>query len=170
MVEEFVILVDENDQEIGVMEKQKAHELGFLHRAFSVFIFNSEKKLLLQQRASHKYHSPNLWTNTCCSHPRKGESVQQAANRRLKEEMGLDTNLRVVGHILYKADLDNSLSEHEYDYILIGYSDDIPKINKEEVKSYKYLTFDEIIEEQKHLSHQYTEWFKLILPRIPNYL
>ena len=115
---EKVILVDENDNQVGVMPKLEAHQKGLLHRAFSVFIFNSKYELLLQKRASSKYHSGGLWTNTCCSHPREGEEILDAAKRRLIEEMGIDTSLRKVHDFIYKAELDNDLTEHEFDHVL----------------------------------------------------
>lgn len=170
MQEEYVVLVDEKDQELGLMEKLKAHELGKLHRAFSVFVFNKKGELLLHQRASSKYHSPNLWTNTCCSHPRHGETILEAANRRLFEEMGMKVKLRVVGHLIYKANLGKNLFEHEYDYILLGQSDDNPKINLEEVKDYKYMTVSDIDSEVQKNPKDFTEWFKLIIPTLPRQL
>lgn len=167
---EFVILVDENDQEIGLMEKQEAHEKGLLHRAFSIFIFNSQNELLLQQRASSKYHSPGLWTNTCCSHPRKNESVLDASIRRLNEEMGFQTDLTIKGHLLYKADLVNGLIENEFDYLLVGFSDAQPSINLDEVCAYKYESIAKISEDIKANPELFTEWFKLIVPKLHEYL
>ena len=139
-MEEQVILVNEKDEPIGLMGKMEAHEKGLLHRAFSVFVFNSKQEVLLQQRAACKYHSPNLWTNTCCSHPRAGETNQQAGERRLQEEMGLQVPLREVFSFIYKAPFDNGLTEHEYDHVLVGYSDAQPQINPEEVASWKWLS------------------------------
>jgi isopentenyl-diphosphate Delta-isomerase len=164
--EEYVILVDLFDNEIGVMEKQQAHVEGLLHRAFSVFIFNTKGELLLQQRAKSKYHSPGLWTNACCSHPRKGETILDASNRRLEEEMGLFASLKVVDYLIYKADFDNGLTEHEYDYIVIGTTDNIPQINKDEVESFCYKSVSAIEHEIKSRPEYYTEWFKLIFPKI----
>ena len=128
---EIVILVDKTDNPIGEMEKQEAHIKGVLHRAFSIFIFNSKGEVLLQQRAFHKYHSGGLWTNTCCSHPRNGETTIQAANRRLKEEMGMSCALTEEFTFIYKAKLDNDLYEHELDHVLFGTTDLLPQINKE---------------------------------------
>ena len=131
---DFVVLVDENDNELGVMKKMLAHEKGVLHRAFSVFIFNSKGELLLQQRANHKYHSAGLWTNTCCSHPRPNETIKDAAHRRLFEEMGMVCDLKIIDNFIYKANFDNGLIEHEFDYIIKGFSDAVPAINKDEVE------------------------------------
>ena len=126
MSEEKVILVDKNDNQVGLMPKLEAHEKGLLHRAFSIFIFNSRYELLLQKRASSKYHSGGLWTNTCCSHPREGEDTLDAANRRLDEEMGIKTSLRKVYDFIYKAELDNQLTEHEFDHVFYGVCDSDP--------------------------------------------
>ena len=139
MTLEYVILVDENDRETGLMEKQEAHEKGLLHRAFSIFIFNHKNELLLQQRALHKYHSAGLWTNTCCSHPRAGESIEQAAHRRLQEEMGFDCELYKKTSFIYKAEFENGLTEHEFDHILVGHYDQAIHINPQEVAAYKWV-------------------------------
>ena len=136
---EKVILVDENDNQVGVMPKLEAHQKGLLHRAFSVFIFNSKYELLLQKRASSKYHSGGLWTNTCCSHPREGEEILDAAKRRLIEEMGIDTSLRKVHDFIYKAELDNDLTEHEFDHVLYGIYNEDPIINKDEADDFKWI-------------------------------
>ncbi len=119
-MEEFVVLVDQDDQKLGLMEKQQAHVAGLLHRAFSVFVFNSKGELMIQQRAASKYHSPTLWTNTCCSHPRDNETYEQAAHRRLEEEMGFDCELEYKFNFIYKAHLENDLIEHELDHVFIG--------------------------------------------------
>ena len=161
-MEEQVILVNEKDEPIGLMGKMEAHEKGLLHRAFSVFIFNSQGELLLQQRAASKYHSPNLWTNTCCSHPRIGETNQQAGERRLEEEMGLKDPLKEVFSFVYNAPFDNGLIEYEYDYVLVGYSDAIPQINPEEVASWKWLSLEAVKEDILQAPEQYTAWFKII--------
>lgn len=160
---DFVVLVDENDNELGVMKKMLAHEKGVLHRAFSVFIFNSKGELLLQQRANHKYHSAGLWTNTCCSHPRPNETIKDAAHRRLFEEMGMVCDLKIIDNFIYKANFDNGLIEHEFDYIIKGFSDAVPAINKDEVESYKWLTIQEIKHDIKLNQSHYTEWFKIAL-------
>ena len=146
---EKVILVDKTDHQIGEMEKQEAHIKGLLHREFSIFIFNSKGEVLLQQRAFHKYHSGGLWTNTCCSHPRNGETTIQAANRRLMEEMGMSCVLTEEFSFIYKAKLDNDLYEHELDHVLFGTTDLLPQINKEEVADYKYSSFQDIQQEMK---------------------
>jgi isopentenyl-diphosphate delta-isomerase len=167
--EELVVLVDQNDSYLGVMEKHEAHQKGLLHRAFSVFIFNSNNELLLQQRASTKYHSPLLWTNTCCSHPRLGESVLEASNRRLLEEMGMSCELQIVDSIIYKAQLDQGMIEHEFDYILIGKTDDLPKINPLEVEHYAYFSLESIKRSVTENPSNYTEWFKIIFPKLSFY-
>ena len=165
-MEEYVVLVDEQDQQVGIMEKMAAHIVPRLHRAFSIFIFNSKGELLLQQRAFSKYHSPGLWTNTCCSHPRNGESIDKAAERRLLEEMGLRCDIHEVFTFIYKAPVGLGLIEHEYDHVFFGQSDDIPVINTEEVESWKYMSLDDISSDMKVHPEQYTEWFKISFDRI----
>ena len=160
-MEEYVVLVDENDQPIGQMEKQAAHVTPHLHRAFSVFVFNSKGELLLQQRAFSKYHSPGLWTNTCCSHPRDGETVTEAASRRLMEEMGMQCELREVYTFIYKAPVGQGLTEHEFDHVLIGRNDAIPNINAEEVASWKYMNLNDLEKDIELHPEHYTEWFKI---------
>ncbi|MFC2481822.1 MAG: isopentenyl-diphosphate Delta-isomerase [Capnocytophaga granulosa] len=169
-MEEQVILVNEKDEPIGLMGKMEAHEKGLLHRAFSVFVFNSKQEVLLQQRAACKYHSPNLWTNTCCSHPRVGETNQQAGERRLQEEMGLQVPLQEVFSFIYKAPFDNGLTEHEYDHVLIGYSDAQPQINPEEVASWKWLSLEAIKEDILQAPERYTAWFKIIFEEFYHHL
>ena len=142
MSEEKVILVDKNDNQVGLMPKLEAHEKGLLHRAFSIFIFNSKYELLLQKRASSKYHSGGLWTNTCCSHPREGEDTLDAANRRLDEEMGIKTSLRKVYDFIYKAELDNQLTEHEFDHVFYGVFDNDPILNKDEAEDFKWVDME----------------------------
>ena len=142
MSEEKVILVDKNDNQVGLMPKLEAHEKGLLHRAFSIFIFNSKYELLLQKRASSKYHSGGLWTNTCCSHPREGEDTLDAANRRLDEEMGIKTSLRKVYDFIYKAELDNQLTEHEFDHVFYGVCDNDPILNKDEAEDFKWVDME----------------------------
>ncbi len=161
-MEELLILVDKNDNQIGTMLKMEAHEKGVLHRAFSVFIFNKKGELMLQQRAAHKYHSPMLWTNTCCSHQRDGENNIQAGERRLQEEMGFTTNLNEVFSFIYKAPFDNGLTEHEFDHVLIGYFDEEPNINKEEVEDYKWMLLEDVKVDIENNSSEYTAWFKII--------
>lgn len=160
---EEVILVNEEDQPIGQMEKMEAHQKGLLHRAFSVLIFNSSEQVLLQKRASSKYHSGGLWTNTCCSHPRPGETVLNAANRRLMEEMGMTADLTERFHFIYKTDLDNDLVEHELDHVLVGQSDDLPKLNSDEAEDFKYIDLETLNKELKSSPENYTVWFKIIM-------
>ena len=169
-MEERVILVNENDEQIGTMPKLEAHEKGVLHRAFSVFIFNEKNELMLQQRAASKYHSPLLWTNTCCSHQREGESNIKAGKRRLSEEMGFVTELKDVVSFIYKAPFDNGLTEHEYDHVLVGYYNGKPLLNKDEVESYKWMTIEAVkVDINKH-PEIYTEWFKIIFDKFYSYL
>ena len=141
-MKEMVILVDNNDNQLGLMEKIEAHEKAILHRAFSVFILNDNNELLLQKRALSKYHSPGLWTNTCCSHPRHGESVINAGLRRLKEEMGFETEISSLLSFIYKAEFDNGLTEHEFDHVLVGRYNKNPSINKSEVSDWKWTDLD----------------------------
>lgn len=166
MTNEYVILVDEQDNDIGVMEKLQAHQLGVLHRAFSVFIFNDKEQLLLQQRSLTKYHSAGLWTNTCCSHPRPNETIKDAANRRLFEEMGMSCDLKIKTNFIYKTSFENGLTEHELDYVLIGSSNQNPHINHDEVSSYKWLSIAEIKTDIISNPNQYTSWFKIALEKV----
>ncbi len=162
MTEEKVILVNKNDEQIGVMPKMEAHQKGVLHRAFSVFVLNDNNELMLQQRALHKYHSPGLWTNTCCSHQRVGESNIEAGTRRLQEEMGFTTALKDTISFIYKAPFDNGLTEHELDHILLGNFNGMPQINEDEVAAWKWMPLNEVKTDiQKH-PELYTEWFKII--------
>ena len=170
MSKENVILVDENDNQVGVMPKLEAHQKGLLHRAFSVFIFNSKYELLLQKRASSKYHSGGLWTNTCCSHPREGEEILDAAKRRLIEEMGIDTSLRKVHDFIYKAELDNDLTEHEFDHVLYGIYNEDPIINEDEADDFKWIDMDSLNEDIKTNGNNYTIWFKIAFEYFYNYL
>ena len=163
---EYVVLVNENDTQIGIMEKMAAHIVPRLHRAFSIFIFNSKGELLLQQRALSKYHSPGLWTNTCCSHPRQGETLEEATARRLKEEMGMTCDMHEVFTFIYKAPVGLGLIEHEFDHVFFGQSDDIPVINTEEVANFKYMNLDDIAEDLKAHPELYTEWFKISFDEI----
>ena len=158
---EYVVLVDENDHPIGQMEKQAAHVTPHLHRAFSIFIFNSKGELLMQQRAFSKYHSPGLWTNTCCSHPRYGETLEEATTRRLGEEMGLQCEMHEVYTFIYKAPVGQGLTEHEFDHVFIGQSDETPCINHEEVVSWKYMSLSQLSEDIQIHPELYTEWFKI---------
>lgn len=163
---EKVILVDKNNKEIGIEEKIRAHVKGKLHRAFSIFLFNSKNELLLQRRAKTKYHCGGLWTNTCCSHPRPGEKIIDAAKRRLKEEMGIITeDIWNVSSFIYKAILGNGLTEHEYDYVLVGNCDESPKINLKEVDNWKWVTLEELKKDIKKNADKYTPWFRIILEK-----
>ena len=144
MKEENVILVNEKDEQIGLMPKLEAHEKAVLHRAFSVFVLNDKMEIMLQQRAQQKYHSPLLWTNTCCSHQREGETNIQAGTRRLFEEMGFVTELKELFHFIYKAPFDNGLTEHELDHVMIGYYNGEPKINSDEVENWKWMTIEDV--------------------------
>lgn len=168
--EDFVILVDKADNEIGQMEKLDAHKKALLHRAISVFICNSKGEWLLQRRALNKYHSNGLWSNTCCSHPFPGESSLEAANRRLKEEMGLETNLEEIFWFTYKETLDNELIEHELDHVFIGFTDIQPKINMTEVVEWKYINPDDLKTDIKNHPEKYTVWFKMIFDRVDSKL
>ena len=167
---EHVILVNEQDQQIGIMEKMAAHIVPRLHRAFSIFIFNSKGELLLQQRALSKYHSPGLWTNTCCSHPHDGESLEQATSRRLMEEMGLHCEMHDVFTFIYKAPVGLGLIEHEFDHVWFGKSDDTPVINPDEVASYKYMNLNDIADDMKAHPECYTEWFKISFDEITKHV
>jgi len=165
MVEEQVILVNEKDEQIGLMPKLEAHEKGLLHRAFSVFIFNSRKEVMLQQRALDKYHSPGLWTNTCCSHQRDGEASVKAGERRLQEEMGFSVPLQETTSFIYKAPFDNGLTEHEYDHILIGTYEGLPNLNPDEVADWKWMLLEDVKTDIANKPEQYTEWFKIIFDK-----
>jgi len=165
MIEEQVILVDEQDNQIGLMPKMEAHEKAQLHRAFSVFVFNKDKELMLQQRAASKYHSPLLWTNTCCSHQRDGETSIEAGKRRLQEEMGFVCELEEVFSFLYKAEFDNGLTEHELDHVMIGSFENDPIINKEEVESFKWMKLEDVKNDIENNPNEYTAWFKIIFEK-----
>lgn len=165
MMEEKVILVNEKDEKIGLMPKQEAHEKGLLHRAFSVFIFNDKNELMLQQRALHKYHTPGLWANSCCSHQRDGESNLEAGKRRLQEEMGFVAELEERTSFIYKAEFDNGLTEHEFDHILVGEFDGVPNINPEEVASWKWMSLDDVKNDISSNPEIYTPWFKIIFEK-----
>ena len=164
-MEEQVILVDEQDNPIGLMPKLEAHQKALLHRAFSVFILNSKGELMLQQRAKHKYHSPGLWTNTCCSHQRNGETNIQAGKRRLQEEMGFSTKLKEVTSFIYKAPFVNGLTEHEFDHVLLGYYEDDPVINPDEVSSWKWMPIEEVKNDIGQNPDLYTVWFVIIFTK-----
>lgn len=164
-----VILVNDHDEWIGAADKMKAHKEGLLHRAFSVFVMNSNNEVLLQQRASDKYHSGGLWTNTCCSHPRVGESTHAAAHRRLQEEMGFDCEVEQIFTYKYQAAVGNGLTEHEYDHVYFGYYDGDVALNKEEAKDYKYLPISEVSCWLEKRPENFTEWFRMIWPEFLKY-
>lgn len=161
---EQVVLVDAKDKQIGLEHKLRAHELGLLHRAFSVFVFDDKKRLLLQQREQSKYHCGGLWTNTCCSHPRADENIEAAAKRRLVEEMGFVCEVHEIGSFIYRAQFANGLIEHELDHVLIGkYCDEEIKPNPSEVQAYKWVTLSELIAAMQLHPEQYTPWLNLAL-------
>ena len=160
---EYVVLVDEQDKEIGTMEKLQAHEEGRLHRAISVFIFNTRGEMLLQQRAAGKYHSALLWTNACCSHPRPGERVADAAHRRLQEEMGMNCLLNEAFSFTYKAELEHGLTEHEYDHVFTGITDAHPALNPTEAAAWRYTGITELQDDIAEQPGLYTEWFKICI-------
>jgi len=170
MEEENVILVNQNDEQIGLMPKMEAHEKAVLHRAFSVFVLNDKNEIMLQQRANQKYHSPLLWTNTCCSHQRDGETNIQAGSRRLYEEMGFETGLKELFHFIYKAPFDNGLTEHELDHVMIGYYNDDPKINPDEVESWKWMSIEDVAKDIQLQPKIYTVWFKIIFDEFYHFL
>jgi len=165
----YLILVDENDQVLGKMEKLEVHQRGLLHRAFSLFIFNTKGQLLLQQRADEKYHSPGLWTNTCCSHPVFGEELADAVSRRLREELGMQAPSQHAFSFIYHITFDNGLTEHEFDNVFVGVSDDVPNPDPREVKHWKYMKPEEIALDLKASPESYTEWFKLCFERTIDY-
>lgn len=165
-MEDEVILVNDDDQVVGTMPKLQAHEEGKLHRAFSVFIFNSSGALLLQQRAFDKYHSAGEWTNTCCSHPRPNEDTAEAAKRRLREEMGMDCEMQHVFSFQYQAEVGSGLIEHEYDHVYFGLSDQVPNLNPEEVHAYRYSSMPALEIDLQENPDDYTEWLKIAFSRV----
>jgi isopentenyl-diphosphate delta-isomerase len=170
MNEDLVILVDDLDNPIGEMDKLEAHRLGNLHRAFSIFIMNEAGEMLLHRRALEKYHSGGLWTNACCSHPRPSETILQAANRRLDEEMGMSTRLESLFHFTYLAKFENGLIEHELDHVLLGYSESIPNPKPAEVMDYRWLAIEELLYELNEHPENYTVWFRVALPRLLEFI
>jgi len=158
-----IILVDANGNDTGAMEKMEAHRVGRLHRAFSLFIFNNQRELLLQQRAGTKYHSGGLWSNTCCSHPAPGETVLQAAHRRLQEELNFDCELREVFSFTYRADVGNGLIEHELDHVLLGTYDGAFQPNPEEVQACKWIPMNELTSDISLDGDSYTNWLRLVI-------
>ena len=169
-MEEQVVLVSEMDEILGVMDKMQAHENGILHRAFSVFLFNDKGEMLLQKRAAGKYHSPNQWTNAVCSHPRLQETYLEAAERRLKEELGIDTPLTYRFNFLYKADVGQNLWEHELDHVFTGNFEGEFKLNEEEVSEVRYISIDELDKEMSANPENFTQWFKIILKEYKQHL
>lgn len=163
-MEEQVVLISENDEVLGLMDKMQAHENGLLHRAFSVFLFNEKGEVLLQKRAAEKYHSPNQWTNAVCSHPRDGETYLEGAQRRLKEELGIEAmELSPKFHFIYKADVGGNLWEHELDHVFTGNYDGNFSLNEEEVSEIRYITMEALDTEMESNPENFTEWFKIIL-------
>lgn len=159
----MITLVDENDKVVGKEEKLEAHKKGLLHRAFSIFIFNKKGELLLQKREKSKYHCGSLWTNTCCSHPRYGEELENAIHRRIVEEMGFDCEMKKVFNVTYKAFFDNGLTEHEFDHVFIGFFEGKVSPNPEEVEEYKWETLENIVLDVKENPSKYTPWFRIII-------
>lgn len=164
-----VVLVNELDEPIGTMEKMAAHRNAVLHRAFSIFIFNSRGEMLIQQRAFNKYHSGGLWTNACCSHPLPGEDILQAANRRLQEEMGFRTDIRKIFDFTYKTAFDNGLIEYEFDHVFAGCYEDVIKPDKEEVNDYCFKTLEEIRSLLKSNADKFTSWFHIAFPLVDSW-
>ena len=163
-----VILVNHNDEPIGALEKMEAHRKGVLHRAFSVFIFDHQGQMLLQQRALNKYHSGGLWTNACCSHPTPGEETQSAAVKRLKEEMGFATEIRPLFAFTYKAEFENGLIEHEFDHVYVGIYEGRISPDPKEVMSYEYTTLEQIEVDLRNVPEKFTEWFRIAFDRVKN--
>ena len=165
-----VILVDEHDVQTGTMEKMEVHQKALLHRAFSIFIFNEKGEMLLHKRAKKKYHSGGLWTNACCSHPQPGEETLAAAQMRLQQEMGFNTELKKAFDFIYKASFDNGLTEHEFDHVFIGTYDGDIVPNTEEVSDYCFKPVAEIKNLIQSHPQKYTEWFKIAFPKMEAYL
>lgn len=165
-----IVLVDENDRQIGIEDKLQAHKDGKLHRAFSIFIFNSNGDLMLQKRDKNKYHSGGLWTNTCCSHPRVGESLDQAANRRLFEEMGFVCEIEEKFAFTYQVDFENGLHEHEYDHVFIGKYDGEPTLNPEEAEDWRWISLQDLEREVLQFPELYSHWIKVALPKLKEVL
>ncbi|MBR9690949.1 isopentenyl-diphosphate Delta-isomerase [Candidatus Woesearchaeota archaeon] len=163
---EQVVLVDSDNNELGTMEKIKAHKKGVLHRAISVFVFNSKGELLIQQRAKHKYHCPKIWANTCCTHPLPNESFIDSAKRRLKEEVGFETELKQEFCFVYKSKFDNGLTEHEYDCVFTGMYDGKVKPNPDEVMDYKWISLKELKQDTKNYPDKYASWFEIALEKL----
>lgn len=169
-MKELVVLVNPQDEVLGLMEKLQAHENGLLHRAFSVFLFNEKGEMLLQKRAAEKYHSPNQWTNACCSHPRENESYLDAAKRRLNEELGIESELTERFHFIYKADVGQDLWEHELDHVFTGIYNGDFNLNPDEVSEIKYMSIADLNTDIQQYPERYTEWFKIIWAEYRNHL
>jgi len=161
-----VIIVDKDDRIICNEEKIKAHKEGMLHRAFSIFIFNSKKELLLQKRGLKKYHSGGKWSNTCCSHPEQEENIKEQAEERLKKEMGISTELKEIFSFVYKTKVDNNLTEHEYDHVFLGYYNNDPKPDKNEVDNWKWMDIEKLEQDIKNNPDKYTPWLKICLDKV----
>lgn len=166
---EQVVLVNENDEAVGAMEKMEAHQKALLHRAFSIFIFNGKKEMLVHQRSAAKYHCGGLWTNACCSHPRPGEEVMAAAARRLQEEMGFITGLSKISDFIYKAEFENGLTEYEFDHVLVGYYEGIIRPDPREVQDYRYENMDRLEASLAADPGRYTPWFRIAFPVVANW-
>jgi isopentenyl-diphosphate delta-isomerase len=161
-----VVLVDHDDGAIAVMDKLEAHRKGLLHRAFSIFIFNSKGEMLLQQRAAQKYHGGGLWTNACCSHPQWDEDITESAAQRLQYEMGISCDLEHVFKFIYRADVENNLIEHELDYIFVGHTDDMPVVNHAEVQNYQWISPEILVQKLQSHPELFTTWFKVLAKKV----
>jgi isopentenyl-diphosphate Delta-isomerase len=168
MQEQMMVLVNEQDEQIGLLEKTATHEQGLLHRAFSVFLFNTKGEMLMQKRALSKYHSPGLWSNACCSHPLQNEQVIDAASRRLQEELGIKTELTYKFNFIYKAELDNGLTEHEFDHVFTGVYEGQLNLNKDEVDSITYISIEDLKTDIDKNPFRYTAWFKIAILKFDN--
>lgn len=169
MDREYVILVDENDRQTGTCEKLEAHQKGLKHRAFSIFLFNKKGEFLLQQRAAEKYHTPGLWSNTCCSHPRPDEEMEEALQRKLFQEMGIQSPVEKVFDFSYRADFENGLIENEVDHVYFGEYNEAPNPNPSEIQSWKYSSFEDIKKEIAQDESNFTPWFKLVLDQVKDH-
>lgn len=167
--EDKIVLVSEHDDMIGIMDKMEAHRQGLLHRAFSIYIFNSKGEMLLQQRALTKYHSGGLWTNACCSHPMPGEKVKEAAERRLMEELGFETTIEKIFDFVYKAEFENGLTEHEFDHVFAGEYEGELNVDPEEVKDYTYTGISAIKNMLEQDPQKFTAWFHIAFPKIEDW-